>query len=217
MSVILSIVGVLVVVTNIIAQVMKKATWDKIPTNCLVIAISMVLTLATFFAYCEIKSIAVVWYMVVGAIVLGFWLRMRPCLALTSSGKPWVRSARSRAHLGKIMCERHNIAFTENLYNLNIDEKSEHVADLVFNISDYTTFLDEKDAIWNAIMETCSIPIFDDAIRFLRTLKELGFKCCVVSASRNAGKVVQKSKLSEYIDLVIDGNNRPLAVINKSK
>ncbi len=72
MSVILSIVGVLVVLTNIISQVLKKMTWDKIPTNCLVIVISMALTLVAFFAYCQIKSIAVVWYMVVGAIVLGF-------------------------------------------------------------------------------------------------------------------------------------------------
>lgn len=108
----------------------------------------------------------------------------------------------------KIMCEKHNIAFTENFYSLNIDgKKSEHVADSVFNISDYTSFLNEKDAIWNTIMETYSIPIFDDAIRFLRILKKIGFKCCVVSASRNAGKVVQMSKLNEYIDLVIDGNN----------
>ncbi len=72
MSVVLSIVGVLVVLTNIISQVLKKMTWDKIPTNCLVIVISMALTLVAFFAYCSIKSIAVVWYMVVGAIVLGF-------------------------------------------------------------------------------------------------------------------------------------------------
>lgn len=72
MSVILSIVGVLVALTNIIAQVLKKATWEKIPTNILVIVISMVLTLVAFFAYCSIKSIAIAWYMVASAIVLGF-------------------------------------------------------------------------------------------------------------------------------------------------
>jgi len=71
-SVILGIVGALVVLTNIIVQVLKKATWDKVPTNVLVIVISMVLTLAAFFAYCSIKSIAAAWYMVIAAIVLGF-------------------------------------------------------------------------------------------------------------------------------------------------
>lgn len=30
-SVILSIVGVLVIVTNIVVQVLKKLTWDKLP------------------------------------------------------------------------------------------------------------------------------------------------------------------------------------------
>ena len=71
-SVVISIIGVLVVLTNIIVQVLKKVTWDRLPTNILAVAVSMALTLVTFFAYCQIKSIAVVWYMVAAAIVLGF-------------------------------------------------------------------------------------------------------------------------------------------------
>lgn len=73
-SVILSIVGALVVVTNIIVQVLKNLTWDKLPTNLLAIIVSMLLTLAVFFAYCQIKSVAVVWYTVAAAIVLGFFV-----------------------------------------------------------------------------------------------------------------------------------------------
>ena len=73
-SVILSIVGALVVVTNIIVQVLKKLTWDKLPTNILAVIVSMLLTLVVFFAYCQIKSVAVVWYMVAAAIVLGFFV-----------------------------------------------------------------------------------------------------------------------------------------------
>ena len=71
-SVVISIIGVLVALTNIIVQVVKKAVWDKLPTNVLAVIVSMVLTLVTFFAYCQIKAIAVVWYMVAAAIVLGF-------------------------------------------------------------------------------------------------------------------------------------------------
>ena len=71
-SVVISIVGVLVVLTNIITQVLKKVTWEKLPTNILAIIISMVLTLVAFFAYCQIKAVAVVWYMVVATVVLGF-------------------------------------------------------------------------------------------------------------------------------------------------
>lgn len=73
-SLILSIVGVLVVITNIIAQVLKKLTWDKLPTNILATLVALLLTLAAFFAYCQIKSITVVWYMVAAAIVLGFFV-----------------------------------------------------------------------------------------------------------------------------------------------
>lgn len=72
LSSILTIVGILVVLTNVVVQVLKKGTWDKLPTNILAIIVSMVLTLVTFFAYCQIKAIAVVWYMVVAAVVLGF-------------------------------------------------------------------------------------------------------------------------------------------------
>lgn len=71
-SIVLSIVGVLVVLTNIIVQVLKKATWEKLPTNILAVLVAMVLTVAAFFAYCQIKGITVVWYMVAAAVVLGF-------------------------------------------------------------------------------------------------------------------------------------------------
>lgn len=73
-SVILSIVGALVVVTNIIVQVLKKLTWDKLPTNILAVIVAMLLTLVVFFAYCQINSVAVVWYTVAAAIVLGFFV-----------------------------------------------------------------------------------------------------------------------------------------------
>lgn len=73
-SVILSIVGILVVVTNIIVQVLKKLTWDKLPTNILATLVAMVLTLAVFFAYCQVKAVPIVWYMVAAAVVLGFFV-----------------------------------------------------------------------------------------------------------------------------------------------
>lgn len=57
--------------TNIVVQVVKKATWGKLPTNILAVIVLMALTLAAFFAYCQIKAITVVWYMVFAAVVLG--------------------------------------------------------------------------------------------------------------------------------------------------
>ena len=43
LSTILTIVGILVVLTNIVVQVLKKAVWGKLPTNILAIIVSMVL------------------------------------------------------------------------------------------------------------------------------------------------------------------------------
>ena len=73
-SVILSIVGVLVIVTNIAVQGLKKLTWDKLPTNILAEPVAVALTLAAFFAYCEIKGVALVWDTVAGVVVLGLFV-----------------------------------------------------------------------------------------------------------------------------------------------
>ena len=48
-SVIISIIGVLVVLTNIVVQVLKKVTWDKLPTNALAMIVSLVLTLGALY------------------------------------------------------------------------------------------------------------------------------------------------------------------------
>lgn len=73
-SIILAIVFGLMVVTNIITEVIKKLTWDKIPTNILVVVISEFLTLASGAAYAEINEITTLWYHVVGAIIIGIFV-----------------------------------------------------------------------------------------------------------------------------------------------
>ena len=57
-SAILTAALILTVVTNIIVQVLKGLTYDKIPTNFLAVGISMVVTLVAFFAVCAIAKIA---------------------------------------------------------------------------------------------------------------------------------------------------------------
>ena len=72
LSVIIAIVGVLVALTNVIVEVAKKATWDKLPTNILVLIVAVALTLAAGFAYCQIEAITITWYIVVAFVVVGF-------------------------------------------------------------------------------------------------------------------------------------------------
>lgn len=71
-GIILVIVGALMALTNIIAEVLKKLLWDRLPTNILVVIIAQALTLATGAAYAQITGVEVLWYYVVAAVVLGF-------------------------------------------------------------------------------------------------------------------------------------------------
>ena len=73
-SIILPVALALMIVTNIIVEVVKGLTWGKLPTNVLTFFVAMAVTLLAFFAMCQIAGVQVTWYMVVGAIVLGFFV-----------------------------------------------------------------------------------------------------------------------------------------------
>ena len=73
-SVILPLVLMLMVVTNIIVEVLKKLTWERLPTNILVFVVAMAVTLLAFLAACQIMGVPVTWYMVAGAVVLGVFV-----------------------------------------------------------------------------------------------------------------------------------------------
>lgn len=74
LSTVLLIVAILTVITNIIVQVLKKATWDKIPTNLLAVIVAMALTLAAFLAIFQIQTMIITWYMVAAVVVLGLFV-----------------------------------------------------------------------------------------------------------------------------------------------
>ena len=72
-SVLMVIIGALVVLTNIIVEVLKKFTWDKIPTNFLVVCIAIPLTVTAFYAWASYMGItALPWYYAIAFIVIGF-------------------------------------------------------------------------------------------------------------------------------------------------
>lgn len=70
-SIIISLVGGLVALTNVITEVLKKVTWDKLPTNVLALIVAEALTIVVGLAYFQINDITVVWYMAVALVVLG--------------------------------------------------------------------------------------------------------------------------------------------------
>lgn len=70
-SIIIALVGGLVALTNVITEVLKKVTWDKLPTNVLALIVAEALTIVVGLAYFQINEITVVWYMAVALVVLG--------------------------------------------------------------------------------------------------------------------------------------------------
>lgn len=70
--VLMVLVGALVILTNIIVEVLKKFTYDKIPTNILAVIVALVLTLVAFFALMAWATLLVKWYHVAAAVVVAF-------------------------------------------------------------------------------------------------------------------------------------------------
>ena len=70
-SMLIPVIGALVALTNIVVEVIKQVTWNKLPTNVVATIVAEALTLVTFFAYTSYKSIDVAWYSVVSAIIVG--------------------------------------------------------------------------------------------------------------------------------------------------
>ncbi len=70
-AMILTVIGFLTVLVNLIVQVVKPLTYDKVPTEILVTVLSEVLTLLAYFGYAEYASWTVTWYTVAAAVVVG--------------------------------------------------------------------------------------------------------------------------------------------------
>ena len=66
---ILSVVGALMIIVNLVTEIAKKLGLKK--TNLFVTILSEVLTLICFLAYVDIKQINIEWYFVVGAVFVG--------------------------------------------------------------------------------------------------------------------------------------------------
>jgi divalent metal cation (Fe/Co/Zn/Cd) transporter len=71
LSALIAVIGALTVLVNLLTEVVKKATWNKVPTDLLVVLLSELLTLASGAAYVQMHSISIQWYTVVAAVVVG--------------------------------------------------------------------------------------------------------------------------------------------------
>lgn len=72
-SILLTVIAVLVFVTNIIVEVIKGLI-PKIPTNIVAVIVSLIVTVLALYIICAVLEITVMWYYAVGAVVLGIFV-----------------------------------------------------------------------------------------------------------------------------------------------
>lgn len=72
-SCVLFAMACLVFGVNIIVEVVKKL-FPKVPTTLLATVLSVVITVTAFFAWAAITKLAILWYYVVAAFVLGLFV-----------------------------------------------------------------------------------------------------------------------------------------------
>ena len=73
-STIFIIIAMLVVIVNIITEVAKKIiNFTQVSyINIFVLILSIVLTVAVFFAYWQIKQLEITWYLFAAFVIVGF-------------------------------------------------------------------------------------------------------------------------------------------------
>ena len=67
----LAVIAILVALTNIVVEVLKKITWNKLPTDILAVAVAMILTLLAFFAWASYAGVQILWYYIAAAVLVG--------------------------------------------------------------------------------------------------------------------------------------------------
>lgn len=72
MTILLGIIGILAFTVSVVVQVFKGVSvLKKIPTDILVFVLSIGLTVTAFVAYMQYVQQAILWYMIIAAILAG--------------------------------------------------------------------------------------------------------------------------------------------------
>ena len=70
-AMLMTIIGALTVLTNLVTEVVKPFTRVKIPSEVVAVIIAEVLTLVAYFGWSDYKALPVEWYTVVAAVIVG--------------------------------------------------------------------------------------------------------------------------------------------------
>ena len=72
-SILLTIMAMLVFVTNIVVEVIK-GLFPKTPTNVVAVVVALIVTVLALWILCAVLEIPFMWYYAVGAVVLGIFV-----------------------------------------------------------------------------------------------------------------------------------------------
>lgn len=85
-------IGTLAFVVSVITEVIKGiGVMKKVPTDIVVIILSMVLTVVAFFAYAQYAALVVAWYWAVAAIICGFFVAFIAMYSWDKINELWAR------------------------------------------------------------------------------------------------------------------------------
>lgn len=85
-------IGSLAFVVSVITEVIKGiGVMKKVPTDSVVIILSIVLTVVAFFAYAQHVALAVAWYWVVAALICGFFVAFITMYGWSKLNELWIR------------------------------------------------------------------------------------------------------------------------------
>lgn len=91
-TLIIGIIGVLAFAVSVITQVFKGVSGlKKIPTDILVFVLSIGITVVAFIAYMQYTQQAILWYMIIAAIMAGFLVAFVAMYGWEKAAELWKR------------------------------------------------------------------------------------------------------------------------------
>lgn len=94
---VLSAMVILVFATTIIVEVVK-GLFKRVPTNIVAVAVSLIVTILATVILCAVMDIPILWYYIVGAILLGIFVAYASMFGFDKFKATWERL---KAHRGK--------------------------------------------------------------------------------------------------------------------
>ena len=94
-SIVLSAMVLLVFATTIIVEVVK-GLFKRVPTNIVAVAVSLIVTILATVILCAVMDIPIVWYYIVGAVMLGIFVAYASMFGFDKFKATWERLKAAR-------------------------------------------------------------------------------------------------------------------------